>query len=65
MSLVKQGLKSNMASLHADENRLATIPIVRGEGACLYDEDGKCYIDAVSSWWVNIMGMHILILHRK
>ena len=32
------------------------IPIVRGEGACLYDEGGKCYIDAVSSWWVNIHG---------
>ena len=32
------------------------IPIVRGEGACLYDEGGKKYIDAVSSWWVNIHG---------
>jgi adenosylmethionine-8-amino-7-oxononanoate aminotransferase len=32
------------------------IPIVRGEGACLYDEDGKKYIDAISSWWVNIHG---------
>lgn len=32
------------------------IGIVRGEGACLYDEEGKCYIDAVSSWWVNIHG---------
>ncbi|RZA00507.1 MAG: adenosylmethionine--8-amino-7-oxononanoate transaminase [Sphingobacteriaceae bacterium] len=32
------------------------IPIVRGEGACLYGEDGKKYIDAVSSWWVNIHG---------
>jgi adenosylmethionine-8-amino-7-oxononanoate aminotransferase len=29
---------------------------VRGEGACLYDENGKRYIDAVSSWWVNIHG---------
>jgi adenosylmethionine-8-amino-7-oxononanoate aminotransferase len=32
------------------------IPIVRGEGACLFDENGKRYIDAVSSWWVNIHG---------
>jgi adenosylmethionine-8-amino-7-oxononanoate aminotransferase len=32
------------------------VGIVRGEGACLYDEEGKCYIDAVSSWWVNIHG---------
>jgi adenosylmethionine-8-amino-7-oxononanoate aminotransferase len=32
------------------------IPIVRGEGALLYAEDGKVYIDAVSSWWVNLHG---------
>ncbi len=32
------------------------IPIVRGEGACLIDHTGKSYIDAVSSWWVNIHG---------
>ncbi|RNI27347.1 adenosylmethionine--8-amino-7-oxononanoate transaminase [Rufibacter immobilis] len=32
------------------------IGIVRGEGAVLYAEDGKEYIDAVSSWWVNIHG---------
>jgi adenosylmethionine-8-amino-7-oxononanoate aminotransferase len=32
------------------------VGIVRGEGACVYSEDGKQYIDAVSSWWVNIHG---------
>jgi adenosylmethionine-8-amino-7-oxononanoate aminotransferase len=32
------------------------IPIIRGEGACLYSEDGTKYIDAISSWWVNIHG---------
>jgi len=32
------------------------IPIVRGEGVYLFDEQGKRYIDAVSSWWVNIHG---------
>ncbi|UYQ91032.1 adenosylmethionine--8-amino-7-oxononanoate transaminase [Chitinophaga horti] len=34
----------------------APIGIVRGEGARLYDEQGACYIDATSSWWVNIHG---------
>ncbi|RBL91855.1 adenosylmethionine--8-amino-7-oxononanoate transaminase [Chitinophaga flava] len=34
----------------------APIGIVRGEGACLYDEDNNAYIDATSSWWVNIHG---------
>jgi len=32
------------------------IGIVKGEGSYLYDENGKRYIDAVSSWWVNIHG---------
>src|SRR5688572_1148216 len=32
------------------------IPIVKGEGALLFDADGKSYIDAVSSWWVNLHG---------
>lgn len=30
--------------------------IVKGKGVYLYDENGKRYIDAISSWWVNIHG---------
>jgi adenosylmethionine-8-amino-7-oxononanoate aminotransferase len=32
------------------------IVIGRGKGAYLYDIDGKSYLDAVSSWWVNLFG---------
>ncbi|MCC9166321.1 adenosylmethionine--8-amino-7-oxononanoate transaminase [Pontibacter harenae] len=32
------------------------IPIVRGEGALLFSEEGKTFIDAVASWWVNLHG---------
>src|SRR4051812_37405800 len=32
------------------------IPIVRGEGAWLYTEDGRRLLDGTSSWWVNIHG---------
>jgi adenosylmethionine-8-amino-7-oxononanoate aminotransferase len=32
------------------------VPIARGNGAWLYDVEGKRYLDAVSSWWVNIFG---------
>ncbi len=32
------------------------IPIEKGEGVWLYDADGKRYLDAVSSWWVNLFG---------
>lgn len=35
---------------------LPIVPIVRGTGCWLYDSDGKRYLDAVSSWWVNLFG---------
>ena len=36
--------------------RIPLVPIVKGEGAWLIDADGKRYLDAVSSWWVNLFG---------
>ena len=39
-----------------DHETLPLIPINRGEGVYLYDFDDKPYIDAISSWWVNIFG---------
>jgi adenosylmethionine-8-amino-7-oxononanoate aminotransferase len=30
--------------------------IVKGQGVYLWDENGKQYIDAISSWWVNPFG---------
>ena len=30
--------------------------VLRGKGAYLYTNTGRCLIDAVSSWWVNIHG---------
>jgi len=32
------------------------IPIKRGDGVWLYDAEGMRYLDAVSSWWVNLFG---------
>ena len=32
------------------------IPIARGDGVWLYDTGGTRYLDAVSSWWVNLFG---------
>ncbi|MBV8327322.1 adenosylmethionine--8-amino-7-oxononanoate transaminase [Chryseobacterium sp.] len=32
------------------------IPVVRGKGIYLYDEQGKQYMDVVSSWWVTLHG---------
>ncbi len=39
-----------------DHERLPLVPIQRGEGAWLYDFDGRRYLDAISSWWVNLFG---------
>ncbi len=35
---------------------LPLVPIARGQGAWLYDFDGRRYLDAVGSWWVNLFG---------
>ena len=32
------------------------LPIARAEGVWLYDFDGRRYLDAISSWWVNLFG---------
>jgi adenosylmethionine-8-amino-7-oxononanoate aminotransferase len=32
------------------------LAIARGEGAWLIDPDGRRYLDAISSWWVNLFG---------
>lgn len=39
--------------------RQATMPLLalaRGEGPWLVDMDGRRYLDAISSWWVNLFG---------
>ncbi len=39
-----------------DHETLPLIPIRRGEGVWLEDFSGKRYLDAISSWWVNLFG---------
>ena len=36
--------------------RFPLVPIARGHGAWLVDFEEKRYLDAVSSWWVNLFG---------
>jgi adenosylmethionine---8-amino-7-oxononanoate aminotransferase len=38
------------------KNNLPPIPVVQGKGSLLFDDKGNSYIDAISSWWVNIHG---------
>ena len=35
---------------------LPPLPIARGEGVWLIDYEGRRYLDAISSWWVNLFG---------
>lgn len=38
------------------KNMADPIAIVKGKGSLLFDEQGNSYIDAISSWWVNLHG---------
>ncbi len=35
---------------------LPLVPIARGQGAWLFDFEGKRYLDGISSWWTNVFG---------
>jgi len=39
-----------------DHESLPPIPIRRGQGVWLEDFEGHRYLDAISSWWVNLFG---------
>ena len=39
-----------------DHEWLQLLPVKRGQGVWLEDMQGKRYIDAISSWWVNLFG---------
>jgi len=39
-----------------DHETIPLVPIAQGEGIYLKDFEGNRYIDAISSWWVNLFG---------
>lgn len=36
--------------------QLPLVPVSHGQGVWLYDFEGRRYLDAISSWWVNLFG---------
>lgn len=38
------------------KNMSRVVPIVKGNGTLLFSEDGKSFIDSISSWWVTLHG---------
>ena len=55
MNLSRRDLQ-NIWHPYTQMKNAEVIGIVYGEGSYLYDETGKRYIDAISSWWVNTHG---------
>ena len=39
-----------------DHETVPPLLIERGEGVYLFDREGNKYLDAISSWWVNLLG---------
>jgi len=56
MSLSERDKKTIWHPYTPIKNSGKEIAIVKGKGAYLFDDKGKKYIDAVSSWWTNIHG---------
>lgn len=56
MDLQKRDKKVNWHPYTQMKTTPGAIPIVKGKGIYLFDENGKAYIDAVSSWWVTLHG---------
>lgn len=57
-ALLKRSLQSvwHPCTQMKQHEQFPLIPIKKGDGVWLYDADGKRYLDAVSSWWVNLFG---------
>ena len=56
MGLTEKDFKFIWHPYTHQKNRAPSIPIVKAKKTLLYDEEGNKYIDAISSWWVNIHG---------
>ena len=41
---------------HKDFETIKPLMVERAEGVYLFDRQGKRYLDAISSWWVNLLG---------
>lgn len=56
MNLSERDLQYNWHPYTQHKTAAPHIAITKGEGALLWDENGKEYIDAIASWWVNPYG---------
>ena len=67
ISLVNRDLRSiwHPCTQMKDHEHIPLIPIKKGKGVWLYDYDDTKYIDAISSWWVNLFGHSNNYINKK
>ena len=65
--IIEKDLKYNWhpCTQMKDHEFLPMIPIKEAKDVYLYDFDGNSYIDAISSWWVNIFGHRNFYINKK
>jgi adenosylmethionine-8-amino-7-oxononanoate aminotransferase len=56
MNLIERDRKYIWHPFTPQKNMSKPVAITRGKGSYLIDENNNAYIDAISSWWVNIHG---------
>ncbi|WP_300566692.1 adenosylmethionine--8-amino-7-oxononanoate transaminase [Flavobacterium sp.] len=56
MNLSERDIQYNWHPYTQHKTAQPHIAITKGDGALLWDENGKEYIDAIASWWVNPYG---------
>ncbi|MEC9205781.1 MAG: adenosylmethionine--8-amino-7-oxononanoate transaminase [Pseudomonadota bacterium] len=65
--IVKRDLKTlwHPCTQMKDHENIPLIPIKRGKGVWIEDYSGEKYIDAISSWWVNLFGHCNSYINKK
>ncbi len=56
MNLIERDKKFVWHPFTPQKNMPEPIAIAKANGSYLFDENGNAYLDAISSWWVNIHG---------
>ncbi|MBK9283546.1 MAG: adenosylmethionine--8-amino-7-oxononanoate transaminase [Sphingobacteriaceae bacterium] len=65
MNLSEKDKKNIWHPFTHQKDREDNIVIIKGEGVYLYDEQDKKYLDAISSWWVNLHGHNNPHINKK
>ena len=65
MNLIERDRKYVWHPFTQQKNMAEPIGITKAKDSYLFDENGNAYIDAISSWWVNIHGHSNIYIAQK